>query len=197
MADKKFPGGHSFDDWSAINLHAPNVAARAGVIDAPGCIEDFINRMCLECDVVRGDDGLKFIAKDSGKEMLEHVLTDFRAKAPHFWHQEAPPDLAEQAFLMGNRTAAGKLVQAIGVEAAKAEAAKWGTDLYSGKPGKRPGDAPTDSKPKLRNNPWLAGQFNISKQGELVRSLGAEKAAAIARAAGCKLGDTKPNPAFN
>jgi hypothetical protein len=197
--EHKFPGGHNFDDWSAITLHADSIADRAGIISAPGCVEDFKNRLCLECDVVRGEDGTKFVAKDSGKEMLEHVLTDFRKKAPHFWHTEAPPDLAELAFLNGNRTAAGQLVKAIGVEAAKAEAAKWGTDLYSGKPGKRPSDAPEPTKPQssLSSNPWSRQNWNVTKQAQLVRSIGAERAAGIAKAMGCVLGSTKPNPNYN
>jgi len=46
-------------------------------------------------------------------------------------------------------------------------------------------------------NPWSAAAWNTTKQGQLVRSLGQEKAEQIAAAAGCKLGSTKPNPHFN
>ena len=47
------------------------------------------------------------------------------------------------------------------------------------------------------SNPWSQAGWNISKQGSLVRAVGAEKAARIAASVGCILGSTKPNPAYN
>jgi len=42
------------------------------------------------------------------------------------------------------------------------------------------------------NNPWSKAGWNMTKQGSLVRTLGAVKAGEIAALAGCKIGDTKP-----
>jgi hypothetical protein len=65
----------------------------------------------------------------------------------------------------------------------------------------RRGTAPTDSTPEKtksngaehRNNPFHKSAWNISKQGALLRAVGAEKCAAIANAVGSKIGATKPN----
>ena len=46
------------------------------------------------------------------------------------------------------------------------------------------------------SNPWSKAGFNVTAQGRLVRDLGAERAAAIARSVGCTLGSTKPNPNY-
>jgi hypothetical protein len=47
------------------------------------------------------------------------------------------------------------------------------------------------------SNPWSAAGWNATEQSRLVKRIGETKAAAIADAAGCKLGSTKPNPAYN
>lgn len=41
-------------------------------------------------------------------------------------------------------------------------------------------------------NPWSAANWNVTAQGKIVKALGTEKAAAIARAAGSHIGATKP-----
>jgi hypothetical protein len=48
-----------------------------------------------------------------------------------------------------------------------------------------------------QSNPWSQAGWNATAQSRLVTKLGEVKAAAIANAAGCKLGSTRPNPAFN
>lgn len=45
------------------------------------------------------------------------------------------------------------------------------------------------------NNPWSKDGWSITKQGQLVKALGDEKASAIAALVGCKIGDTKPKAA--
>lgn len=45
------------------------------------------------------------------------------------------------------------------------------------------------------DNPWSKEGWNVTKQGQLVRTLGADKATDIAAKAGAKLGDTKPKAA--
>lgn len=45
------------------------------------------------------------------------------------------------------------------------------------------------------NNPWSKDGWSITKQGQLVTTLGEVKAAEVAAQAGCKIGDTKPKAA--
>jgi hypothetical protein len=47
------------------------------------------------------------------------------------------------------------------------------------------------------DNPWSAASWNTTEQSRLTKRLGEEKAAQIAKAAGCKLGSIRPNPHFN
>ena len=42
------------------------------------------------------------------------------------------------------------------------------------------------------DNPWSAAGWNVTRQGQLVKSLGTEKAAQIAAAVGSRIGATKP-----
>jgi hypothetical protein len=45
------------------------------------------------------------------------------------------------------------------------------------------------------NNPWSAANWNVTEQGRLVKALGKDKAAGIARAAGSHIGATRPTRA--
>jgi hypothetical protein len=123
----KFPGEHNFEDFSTLSLHADSIIAKTGIrTDTAQISEDFIDHMCRTCDVVRDADGrTKCVAKISGKDMYDHALTDFRRTHPFFWHVDAPADLAHEAIVGGNITALGKLVSAIGIVAAEAEAKKY------------------------------------------------------------------------
>lgn len=47
-----------------------------------------------------------------------------------------------------------------------------------------------------KSNPWSKEGWSVTGQGKLILSLGEEKAAAIAQAAGCKIGSTKFNPDY-
>jgi hypothetical protein len=167
-----------------IELAADGIVEKIGIRTEPGVVEDFKRLMKLDCMVLRDADGIKrYVARESGKEMSEHALTDFRKRKPQFWHVEAPPDIAELAFLHGNRTAAGQLVSAIGVAAAEAEAKKWGTDLYSGKKGTRPGDSNVVKMPKRSGNPWSADSWSLQKQMTLTAAVGTKQANSIAASA--------------
>jgi uracil-DNA glycosylase len=56
-----------------------------------------------------------------------------------------------------------------------------------------------DGTPKKvgADNPWSAKGWHIGKQGKLILALGETKAGQIAASAGCRIGSTKPNPAWN
>jgi len=69
--------------------------------------------------------------------------------------------------------------------------------------GLKPGQflpAPTEKisgKKAGKDNPWSAEAWNTTQQSRVYKTLGETKAKAIAAAAGCVLGSTKPNPAYN
>ncbi|SIO24742.1 hypothetical protein SAMN05443247_03123 [Bradyrhizobium erythrophlei] len=68
-------------------------------------------------------------------------------------------------------------------------------EKYIDRPVQNNGNGPTRKPDK--SNPWSAAGWNITAQGALAKRLGADKAASMASSAGCKLGDTKPNPHYS
>jgi len=129
----------------------------------------------------------------------------FALIAKAYPHLVPPPfevSLSDRAFLQNDMTARGQLVREIGAGPAQQLAERYGhRDLMSRAQGKRPDnlDAPAeDNKPKIAhaNNPWHRSAWNVSKQGSVLRALGAEKAAALARSVGCVIGSVRPNPNY-
>jgi hypothetical protein len=184
-------GGHVMidpetQDRYAIELECDRIADQALMRPEKGVRDEYIMHMKDQIIIVTDADGVKkFIARDSGKPMLEHTLTDYRAGKPQMWHTEAPPDLARDGIVKGNITALGRLVSAIGTAAAEAECKKRGTtlaDLYRGKRGRDPDDiAPAL---KVRNtNPFSADGWNLAKQRSLVAAVGIARANSIAASA--------------
>lgn len=101
--------------------------------------------------------------------------------------------------LSGNVTAHGRLRVRMGTDA---EYAAWCAETGA-KPGvaivatEVNGSVQHAIKKPAPTNPFSAAGWNITKQGQLVKALGVEKATEIAAAAGCKLGSTRPNPHYN
>lgn len=123
------------------------------------------------------------------------------------WLQENKPHLlpranqvadAELAFTgTGNKTAAARLIRELGREEADRIAQMYGkAHALDNRPGvapKRADQKNGDGKPNDHaKNPFSKAGWNVSKQGQLVRSLGPEKAAAMARAVGVTIGATRP-----
>lgn len=115
-------------------------------------------------------------------------------------------ELFIRAFAHGNLSAQGVVVKTLGEDRAREVAAQFGTTL-GGKPGTIPeslkANIPDFDHTKPSTNPWSAHPSNLDAQGRysaraitsqasVVKALGAEKASAIARAAGAKLGDIRP-----
>jgi hypothetical protein len=173
---------------------------------AAGMVETAVGDLIDRVDQFGAADGGVVVHRDTGLPLIAWLESQKTIKL-HWWPQiDIASELAEKAFGQGNLTAQGQLIAELGggklgIAAARDIAHKWQSELGSTKPGKRPGNADdksADAKPKLSStNPWLKANWNITKQAGVVRSLGAEKAAGIAKAAGCVLGSTKPNPAFN
>jgi hypothetical protein len=120
---------------------------------------------------------------------------------PHLLPPIYERSLADRAFLDGNITARGALVKQIGKAEADKLAQQYGLHSVSDT---RPGTAPAganDGKQKPNgkehaSNPFHKSNWNVSKQGSLLRAVGVEKCAAIAASVGCKIGSTAPNPNF-
>lgn len=59
-------------------------------------------------------------------------------------------------------------------------------------PGSQGGGAPHTRQATGGENPWAAGSWNVTKQGEFMRKHGSERAAQAAKAAGSSIGATQP-----
>jgi hypothetical protein len=147
---------------------------------------------------------------NDGTISATEYLKEAKSKAAHCFippeiGDGIDPALLESAFgAHPTMKARGELTNLVGVDACNKLAAAWGVTGFL-KPGKNPKAASANAaeiaaaaaarKPKS-SNPWSKAGWNITAQGRLVSSLGDEKATAIAQAAGCKIGSTKPNPDF-
>jgi hypothetical protein len=149
---------------------------------------------------------------------LKHVLTgetieDFvgtlKKTKPHFYASYAPlseeqalEEMIEDAMLSPTPGKLGKLYKQVGEVRYNELCAAWGTDPVRMRPGVRPEWARRPEQKKIadrRGNPWSKEGWNLTKQMGLVKSIGIEKAAAMARSVGCVVGSTKPNldPRYN
>jgi hypothetical protein len=74
------------------------------------------------------------------------------------------------------------------------EAAAYGCVPGSLKQGTKPNsEKKAGATSDHSKNPFHKSAWNISKQGQLISALGFDKASAIAKSVGVKIGDTKPN----
>lgn len=145
---------------------------------------------------------VKFMASGMTPQQWVEQVTVAR---PHLLKRPAiEPELIEQAFgAKPSLQARGVLYAVAGAAEFNKIAAEWSADLRNLNPGTRPsgnGDKGSEKKPtpgSNKTNPWSAAGWSLARQGQIVKTLGVEKAASIAKAVGCKLGSTKPNPAFN
>src|SRR5689334_17486061 len=101
-------------------------------------------------------------------------------------HVSAIPDVMEryQAGEFSAGQGQGKTIRAW-LESQRETKAHW----FGEKPAK-------EAKMKGATNPWSKQGWSLKAQGECVKALGVEKSAQIAKAVGCALGSTKPNPNF-
>lgn len=131
---------------------------------------------------------------------LADNIKELRESRSDMFFDAESQDLAQAAFVDGNLTARGKLSKTMPLAELDALAQSFGLkNAHDFGRGKVPDAASGGDKKKNggdRDNPWRASHWNISRQGQLVKSLGTEAAARIAAAAGCKIGSTRPNPAY-
>jgi hypothetical protein len=136
----------------------------------------------------------------AGQTMKKFVKSR-AVESPHWFPNAAMIDLHEQAFgPKPTLRARGELLNKEGAANYAKIAAEWGSDGVSLKPGEAPaGSGREIKKPSAAErlkNPWSREGWNLTKQMGLYRDLGPVGAAGIAKAVGCKIGDTKPNENF-
>jgi len=140
------------------------------------------------------------------EQTLDEVVMAYRETHPHAYAdralegEELEEAEIESAMLEPTPGKLGALHRKLGALRFDKVVRDWGVDIPRMKPGTRPeyaADGKTVVKKKAaETNPWSAKGWSLTKQGELVK-LGVEKAAQIAKAAGCQIGSTRPNPNFN
>lgn len=120
---------------------------------------------------------------------------------PHLLPPKFERSLADRAFVDGNMTARTALVKEIGSAEANKIAQRYGLHSVSDtRRGTPPAEPVTDKKNGKTgdhsNNPFHKSNWNVSKQGSLLRAVGPEKTAAIAASVGSRIGATRPNEAY-
>lgn len=124
----------------------------------------------------------------------------FEKNKPHLLPRKFERSLADRAFADGNMTARTKLLGEVGEQELTRIAQSYGLrTAHDTRRGKSP-VAPDPNK-KINgvdhaSNPFHKSNWNLTKQSALVRSLGEDKARAIARSVGVELGSTRPNANF-
>ena len=131
---------------------------------------------------------------------LADKIKEFRETRSEMFFGADSQDLARAAFVDGNVTARGQLSKTMPLAELDALAQSYGLkNAHDFSRGKAPTGADADGDKKnggAKDNPWRASNWNVTRQAQLVKSLGLEAAARIAAAAGCTIGSTKPNAAY-
>jgi hypothetical protein len=157
--------------------------------------QDAIAIMASKCGMVSGVVILtatgEALDSDNSRKWIE-------ANKPHLLPPRFERSLADRAFADGNVTARGELLKQVGATEALRIAQSYGLkSVHDTARGKAPTAVPNGGqKPNgadHKNNPFHASNWNVSKQGALLRAIGTEKCAAIAASVGSRIGATKPN----
>lgn len=101
---------------------------------------------------------------------------------------------SDAAFVgVGNKTIAARLIKGMGREAADRLAQTYGKKhALDNTPGIAPQRKDNRTPDERKNNPWSREGWNVTRQGSIVKSLGIEKANALAKAAGSHVGAVRP-----
>ncbi len=163
---------------------AADRAIAAGTM-TPSALDDFVVLYAPEVTYLGGRAMI-------GAKGLDAALADLIAERPHWRPSPVAPDLD-----MNNLADRAKAMRELRPDEFKVLLSAWGLrgpgDARRGVPpvSQANGDGDKGKKPD-RANPWLAANWNISKQGELIKAIGAAKAAEIAKAARSYIGATRP-----
>ncbi len=190
-------------------------AVYAGLVQpkAQGVLYDLLESRCM-VDPEKNRVLIRDIAGETIDECVAAFCKEHDFLAPP---KDSGPSAADQLKALqdeaaaGSVTAHGALHKQMGAEAYEAWRAANGA-----RPGKRvdanPNQAALDEirqkldaleggggskingAPAGKDNPWSKDGWNITRQGSIVRALGAEKAGQIAAAARSHIGATRPTP---
>jgi hypothetical protein len=133
---------------------------------------------------------------------VEKYIDDvLKKERPHYFAPQGDAVAELEALAFGdkpNLTAQGRYIREYGEVAAREAAKRWSTSLGTTKPGHPVSDTEDDkSKNKNHtNNPFHKSNWNLTRQGELLRTMPMDKVQGIARSVGSYIGATKPNPNF-
>ena len=165
----------------ALIADLKQAAIAAGALE--GAVSDF------ELDV----EGYRITSRDEIPAWIERAKAEF----PHRFAVQSDEDaaLAHSAFVLKNLTDVGRLYTQVGEKRFNELKAKWSNGVPASE-AKR-----LNGKGDHSTNPWAPTEANINlktgrftdaavgRQMGIVRALGAEKSAALAKAVGCRLGD--------
>lgn len=145
---------------------------------------------------------------NDGSIALATWLDEIKSECPHYWPPRDEADdigaaLVEAACgskpTLSSRAA---LHKAAGPALYSRLLAAWGCDERTLTPGKNPKAAAKNEAARDQrrvdhaNNPFHRLNWNISKQGALVKAIGLDKANEIARSVGSHVGATRPSAEF-
>jgi hypothetical protein len=176
----------------------PRVDELAKIGTDGGMIEAAVDDLLFR--VAEFDDSTGQIIHKASGLTAKAWLDKQRESRPHWFGPQTDEhaELEHRAFVLGNVTARGQLVKA-NPALALARAKEYGLrDLNDYSRGTVPSNTPTgEKKPtnKGKDNPWSAENWSITKQGQLVKVMGLDGAARMAKAAGSFVGATRPTKA--
>jgi hypothetical protein len=132
----------------------------------------------------------------------EYVATEYPFLLPTKAETEANAAGVDPAVLAsaraGNRTAYGKVYLALGKDRAATDALIAQKQAPVTVKDDSAADDASDKKPITDHskNPWHKSNFNVTRQGQLLKQFGKEKAASMAKSVGSHIGATHPNLDF-
>jgi hypothetical protein len=210
------------DDLSFALEMMEHIARMTGMV-SDTAIDDYVKLHVQEYEIIKNplDGARQLVHAASGQDAHVWTNTEGRTKWSHYWPRAHDPDMAERAFGDApSLTAQMELSRTVGTDEAARIATQWGSKLGNLRAGKRPDEpaiAASDRAAKIEKlerelaqlkaaapkappgaeNPWLAKNWNVTRQASIVKAMGLERANQIASRAGCRVGDTKPNALYN
>jgi hypothetical protein len=178
----------------------------------PAMTDDDMTELALAAGVVEtavADAIMRF--PNDGSESFSAFLERVKPQVPHWYPPVEPGDDLDAALIEAacgakpTLSARAALLKAAGPETYGKILRAWGCSERTLAPGVNPkaeakSASDNDARDKRRKdhsgNPFHKSQWNISKQGALIKSLGLDKANAIAKSVGSHVGATRPNPDF-
>ncbi|MET4216952.1 3-polyprenyl-4-hydroxybenzoate decarboxylase [Bradyrhizobium sp. LB14.3] len=134
-------------------------------------------------------------------ETIEEWAAKQKIHRPHWFLPDEVIDKVDASFAGGSKSrvnidARSKLFREVGEVQFNQLMLQWGATPIKNGTRPEPQTGATVEQAKVlknaSNNPWSPTGWNLTKQGEVVKSLGMDKATAIAKAAGSYIGATRP-----